>query len=554
MTQDEAYSILMTGRSVFLTGAAGSGKTFLLNRYIADARSKGASVGITASTGIAATHISGMTIHSWSGIGVRDSMSDNDMNLISARPYLKRRFLNTDILVIDEVSMLHHFRLDLIDRMLRIGRKKLDKPFGGVQVILCGDFFQLPPVSRENEPESKFAYESEAWRALSPVVCYLHEQHRQDDNAYLSVLNAIRGDAVDESIVAHLQTRFKKKPEGEVEPTKLYAHNADVDAENERELAKVPGQLYSYDRYSSGVEKIVETLEKTCLAPAVLRLKVGASVMFVKNDMERRYVNGTLGTVVACSDAYIHVRTARGKIIDVAPAEWTVEDEGRVLARLTQYPLRLAWAITIHKSQGMSMDAAEIDLRGAFEHGMGYVALSRVRTLAGLCLHGLNDKALSVSPDVRNTDAQFQKESELFRQEFAKRNKADIEREHHLFAKTFTDAGGSGAHKKIKKPETCDETRRLLAEGLDVAQIATKRGLTMGTILGHLEKIKAKNLTTDFSHVASAIPKKRFNVMRDALKASKVGPDSKPLLAPAMQCLDSSYSFEELRIVRLCAF
>src|SRR3989344_3479845 len=240
MTQSEALNILKSGANVFLTGAAGSGKTYVLREYIDYLRKHDVDVGITASTGIAATHMGGMTIHAWSGIGIKDKLSASDVDDIVEKSYLRGRLKNTSVLVIDEVSMLHHFRLDLVDAVLKRARQS-DLPFGGAQVVFSGDFFQLPPVHRAGESEAHFAYHSPAWQDCDLKICYLHEQHRQSDSEYLSILNAIRDDAVGEFVHELLATRRGKKPLVKAEPTRLYSHNVDVDRENEQELGRLPG-------------------------------------------------------------------------------------------------------------------------------------------------------------------------------------------------------------------------------------------------------------------------------------------------------------------------
>lgn len=409
MTQKEALEILKMGDNAFITGAAGSGKTYLLNEYIKYLRQAKVAIGITASTGIAATHMGGVTIHSWSGLGIRDQLNKYELQDLLEKTYLKKRFDEAQVLIIDEVSMLHHYRLDLLDRLCR-AFKRCDEPFGGLQIIFCGDFFQLPPVSRYGEPMARFAYHSDIWEKMKIKVCYLEEQHRQNDQKYIEILNAIRDDGVSEKILGRLQARLEKKTD-HIAPTKLYSHNADVDAENERELAKIPGDLLVYNMSHHGKRQLVDSLEKSCLAPNVLRLKKNARVMFVKNNFEAGYVNGTLGTVESCSEYKIKVRIATGQIVDVEPATWLIEENGEAKASITQYPLRLAWAITVHKSQGMSLDAAEIDLSRSFERGMGYVALSRVRSLAGLSLMGLNEMALKVDGEVLAYDARFREQS-----------------------------------------------------------------------------------------------------------------------------------------------
>lgn len=438
MTQKEALDILKTGRNVFLTGAAGSGKTHTLREYISYLRNINASVAVTASTGIAATHMGGVTIHSWSGIGIKDFLHPYEIENIIEKSYIRNRLRNTSVLIIDEVSMLHHFRLDIIDEILKQARVSTE-PFGGMQVVLCGDFFQLPPIERnrpqgealntnsqglplgngEEEPK-KFAYHARSWNDLGLKVCYLLEQHRQEDQKYLKVLNAIRDNIVEDEIIEILNERANAVISNTASPTRLYSHNVDVDAENERELKKLPGEIFSYEMESRGKRPLVEALKKSCLAPETLRLKKGAKVMFVKNNFDEGFVNGTQGVVAFLNHETIMVKTTSGRTIDVPFESWRIDEDGRVKAEIAQYPLRLAWAITVHKSQGMSLEAAEIDLRDCFEKGMGYVALSRVRSLLGLSLKGFNDIALCVDDSVLEYDRELRKRSEISKSQIKK--------------------------------------------------------------------------------------------------------------------------------------
>lgn len=545
MTQKEALEILKMGHNAFITGAAGSGKTHLLNQYIKYLRENGAEVGVTASTGIAATHMGGMTVHAWSGIGIRDKLTKYDMEDLEGKSYLWKRIEAAKALIIDEISMLHHFRLDMIEKIIRVLRRS-DKPFGGLQVILCGDFFQLPPVARAGEPPAMFAYHSEIWRNMDLKICYLEEQFRQSDEVYLEVLNAIRNNAVSVRIIDHLKSRFNKKPNVEMEPTKLYSHNVNVDAENERELAKLGGYAFEYQMSSRGREKLVETVKKSCLAPEVLRLKKGARVMFVKNNFEKGYVNGTLGIVADCDNYSIKIRTARGKTIKVEKAKWLIEDGGKILSEISQYPLRLAWAITVHKSQGMSLDAAEIDLSQAFEKGMGYVALSRVRTLDGLALLGMNKTALSVSDEVLEFDKRFREQSNKHSSEFIGMHTDMILKQQKDFIKRI---GGSKREKKEKK-NTAEETGKMFLAGKNLKGIAAERSLTFGTIVGHLEKIKEANPYFDFSGLKNEISAGRLSKIRSVF--SKVGmTEGEYRLSPAKALLGNDFSFEEIRIARL---
>lgn len=421
MTQETALDILKMGYNVFLTGPAGSGKTFVLNQYIRYLRAQKVEVAVTASTGIAATHMNGVTIHSWSGLGIKGSLTEREAAEIAENGDLVARYRKTKVLIIDEVSMLDAGRLDAVDKLCR-AMKDPFLPFGGMQVVLCGDFFQLPPVSK-GRTAVRFAFESAAWQTMGLRICYLEEQHRHEDDQLKSLLKAIRSNEVTEDVYAILEERVQASVTGSdsvAQAAKLFTHNVDVDVLNDRELRGIDGPAYAYTMKLRGKRALTEMLQKNCLAPERLVLKVGAQVMFVKNNFDGGYVNGTLGRVVSFDEETKMplIETFAGRMVSVTSTEWQLADGDDVTAAIEQLPLRLAWAVTVHKSQGMSLDAAEIDLRKSFEYGMGYVALSRVRRLSGLFIRGINARALEVHPTVSERDSALLQDSLSATEEF----------------------------------------------------------------------------------------------------------------------------------------
>ncbi|MGH7196412.1 MAG: HRDC domain-containing protein [Candidatus Saccharimonadales bacterium] len=412
MTQNEALAILESGRSVLITGAAGTGKTYLLNKFIRRAKQRGQNVAITATTGLAATHLNGTTIHAWAGIGVHDTLEPQQIKKLSQQ---RQTLINkADVLVIDEISMLHDFRLDMVDQVLRAVRES-DEPFGGVQVVMSGDFFQLPPINRRDSRQGSFVTFSQAWDQDLFTVCYLQEQFRQsEDQLYTDILNGIRAGVLRQSQLKALQDRANAIDDPFTTRTRLLTVNVDVDSVNLEHLAELDTSTYEYTMEASGGKKYIEQLKRSCLAPEILQLKKGARVMCVKNSQDRKYVNGSLGVVVDFEEVtkYPTIELNNGRTITVQPETWELMDGDKRRAQISQLPLRLAWAITVHKSQGMTLDAARIDLSRAFVEGMGYVALSRVRGIDHLILDGLNGMALRVSPLARQIDAELRQKSE----------------------------------------------------------------------------------------------------------------------------------------------
>lgn len=564
MRQADALDILKLGHNVFLTGAAGSGKTFLLNAYISYLKDCDVAFGVTASTGIAATHLGGVTIHSWSGIGVRDMLAEDEIERIADRGKAGARIRDARVLIIDEISMLHAHQLDLVDRVCRRVRAT-SLPFGGLQMVLCGDFFQLPPVARGGA-RVRYVFSSESWQSGQFLVCYLTEQHRHSDDPLLSILNDIRSGTAGEHTKVPLRTRYRQNPTSSVVPTKLYTHNVDVDALNAHELVKISGASERYTMNTKGRKQLVERLKLSCLASEKLELKRGAAVMFIKNNPEAGYVNGTLGRVESFVQKTLLpiVRTSDGRSILVERDEWRLEEDGRTIASIEQLPLRLAWAITIHKSQGMTIESAEIDLSRSFTPGMGYVALSRLRSLSGLKLMGLNEIALEVSPEVLAHDEKLRSLSEETAQIVAGYNEDDKNREQdriltdvlggkkrdsreaqNIRARARPQQKDGGYGRERQRPgATLAETRGMIEKKFSVEEIARERGLAVSTILTHLERMKKEGVLPDIAHLKPPTPD--FTEMSSALRASE-----NMRLAPAFEALGEKYSYEELRVARV---
>ena len=494
MQQEQAMEILKMGHNVYLTGQPGSGKTFLLNKYIDFLKDNEVEVGVTASTGIAATHLNGITIHSWSGIGVNEELTEREFRKILKKKFLRKRIRKAKVLIIDEISMLSAKQLDTIDELIRSFKSNHFEPFGGMQVVLSGDFFQLPPVGKEVE----FATRADVWDQLELKVCYLTEQWRQSDDRYLKILNDIRSDSVDTETKKILKSRYKSEVEGDLNPTNLYTHNVDVDQENEEKLAEINNKPRYFSMKSEGTKPLVNTLKKGCLAPSELALKEEAPVMFTKNNFDKGYVNGTLGEVVGFEESKPVVRLQSGKSVTVKRKKWRVEQRGKTKAEISQYPLRLAWAITVHKSQGMSLSAAKIDLSRSFEPGMGYVALSRVRSLDGIKLMGLNETALKINPEVLDFNQEFKRKSKQVKKEMKEMPDEKINQQQESFLSSVKDKRDYSVEKireehvnAYKEWSKLDEKSliKYYEEGKRVKDMARLLGRTEEEVEEHLEEL-----------------------------------------------------------------
>jgi len=472
MDQKTAFKMMRAGESIFLTGSAGTGKTFILNEYILFLKSRNVNIAVVSSTGIAASHLKGSTIHSFFGLGIKEVLNEKDLNTIINNNAIQKKIENLSVLIIDEVSMVSPALFDTMDLVIR-SIKGSDDPFGGIQVIVTGDFFQLPPVSK-GRVEKKFAWQSKSWKELDLKTAYLQKKFRQTQGDLVKVLDAIRAGDVTKEIMDILDKRVNINfPEGVI-PTRLYTHNLDVDAINQRELNALKEKEYLFRSYTQGKERAIEKFFRNSLLSEELKLKKGALVMFLKNDPKNNVVNGTTGIVVDFKDGYPVVKTQDGNTLKVTRETWEVEnDKGNAEATIEQIPLKLAWAITIHKSQGLTLDYAEIDLTKTFVPGQGYVALSRLRDIDGLKLVGYNAKSLEVDPLMLYVDNFIKKASQKCEKEFS----GLLDEVKDLF------------QPKPKEKTTVEITKEFLESGESIKSVAQKRGIKEGTVIAHLEKI-----------------------------------------------------------------
>ncbi len=393
------------GRNCFLTGMAGTGKSTLLRQFIGSSFCK---VDVTAPTGVAALNVGGMTIHRFCGmlLGPQAGQGNEDYFAVLEKDTRRsihagfNRVRRCEVLVVDEISMLPGRQLDFVEFLFRRLRGR-DEPFGGCQIIATGDFLQLPPVRTSDSEPHDWAFQAPAWMAAEFKTLLLQTVRRQDEPLFVRALAQFRIGHVWGDTARLLQSRVRNFPPANL--TRLYTHNVQVDKWNDFQLAGLPGDECVLDATQNGPDLQRQFLVKNLLTPATLRLKPGALVSFTVNKNQPEctaplFVNGQVGTVEAIQSGVVFVRVQGGETVAVEPFTWRYDAQDPESGTFTQFPLRLAWAMTIHKSQGLTLDAAYLDIRAAREPGQAYVAVSRVRTLAGLHFKDWF-KGLHVSPE-----------------------------------------------------------------------------------------------------------------------------------------------------------
>lgn len=510
------FIVEKTDMSLFLTGKAGTGKTTFLREVVRYTKKKCI---VLAPTGIAAVNAGAMTIHSFFQFGLGPFVQGviepkSDFRINKSKLELIRHL---QLLIIDEVSMVRADLMDHIDVELRRIRRN-SKPFGGVQLLMIGDLQQLPPIAHGGEDEllrqyykTLYFFSSSALKSMKYSCIELKNVYRQTDGHFIDILNHARNCTLTSQDISDLNARyipgFSPKPEDGY--IRLMTHNRQVDYVNETELEKLDSKPYTF------VAAVTGTFPEESYPTAnSLTLKKGAQVMFIKNDPERRFINGTLGEVRSIDKNSIAVRLAEsGTIINVEPMEWqniryqfdeeSKEISSKQIGRFKQYPLKAAWAITVHKSQGLTFDKAIIDVHAAFSPGQAYVALSRCRTLDGLVLSSpvsasvfMRDNAVDAYMNYISRPVEelafsscyeyFEYEKKPESEDVAPVKKVKVNKEKPKKEKIEELRDDTG-----KKLNTFEYSYWLYNQGNTVEQIAEKRGLNQSTIEGHLARYVA---------------------------------------------------------------
>jgi len=411
---DAITALINQGENLFITGYAGTGKSYILNKL-----KKKFKIDVTSTTGLAAVNVQGQTIHSWAGVGICNKPVEQVIENILRRPALKKQITNCKILAIDEISMLDARTFDYIDEVLKT-LKNNDEPFGGIQVLLFGDFFQLPPVEKSNG----FCFQSECWYALGLKTIFLEKIYRQTDELFVKSLNNMRLNCLTEEDLRLFYDREVNYDTFGSDILHIFSTNREADNYNNRKFSSVNEPVHKFvgidkihrkkstievdknklsDKLSKFDIMTWEMFDKCCKAPQALELKQGCKVMLLKNlDFKKGLINGSCGTVLEMEEDSILVKFENGLEEVIPKHTFEAYRDGELIVSREQYPLRLAYGITIHKSQGMTLEKLVVDCNRIFECGQAYVALSRIKTIEGLYLKSFNPNKVVVNEQVIN--------------------------------------------------------------------------------------------------------------------------------------------------------
>jgi len=382
---------------VFLTGVAGSGKSFLIQKYVKNLDPKYWPV--LASTGAAAIRVNGRTFHSFFGLGIMDGGFDATLVRALKDKRVVRRLKRVKGIIIDEISMLPAIALRAAEEIARFARES-EEPWGGLRVIVVGDFFQLPPVTR-SQSSKPWAFLDNVWERSNFKPEVLKTVIRTKDDDFLRVLNKIRVAEIDSEVRDFLDSKVESSYD-DFYGTRLFARRDQTEKFNLHKLSEIPGPVVDIKTLYSGREMSVKVLKKQAPIPEVLRLKPGALVMIRQNDPKGRWVNGSLGTLNRINKDNLLIELHGGEDIEITKSEFSLLDnEGKVAAVCSNYPVNLAYATTIHKSQGATYSKLLVDLRSLWEVGQAYVALSRLESSDGLALAGWSESSFKVDSMVQ---------------------------------------------------------------------------------------------------------------------------------------------------------
>lgn len=429
----KVLTLLMNGENVFLTGYAGTGKSYILNKLKEKLKKK---LTITSTTGIAAVNVKGQTLHSWAGVGLCKNPIYKTVEKIRQRTSTLKQILNCKILAIDEISMLNIETFEYVDEVLKIIRESVE-PFGGIQVLFIGDFYQLPPVEGVNEvngvnirnnqeyslfdddtfpePQRRYCFDSHIWEDFKLKNVVLKQNYRQSETKFIKALSDMRTNCLDEDDIELLKTRETNLDTFETNMLHIFSTNFEADRYNmakfnmidepvkifEAEDGVYRGTKPVYSGFTENENYVLDIFGKNCRADKSLTLKLGAKVMLLVNmDFNRGLINGSCGMIQSFNGSTVTIKFDNGEVADIPKHKFEYYYHDKLYAERTQFPLKLAYGITIHKSQGMTLDKLVVDCSRIFERGQAYVAMSRVKTLEGLYLRNFSKDKVMVDSRV----------------------------------------------------------------------------------------------------------------------------------------------------------
>ena len=393
--QEKALNLLHSGENVFLTGQAGSGKSFLIKEFIKQVARD--DFPILASTGAAAVLVGGRTFHSFFGIGILEGGVEKVKEKAFKDGKLKKRINKVEGIIIDEISMISGEVLCLAEEIARHHRGN-HHPFGGIRVIAIGDFAQLPPITRTGKKDWSFKHS--IWEKIQFQVACLNTNHRTEDSHFIKILNYVRTGEFNQSVGEFLHTKTKKHDES-APGVRLFPFRKQADDFNNSQLGKIKAEEMVIPTIFWGDSIKADKLKQNLPFPEELKLKIGAEIIFTQNDAQKRWINGTQGKIVAFDNHKFTIEKRNKREVTVDKSQFDfLNGDGEIILSAVQYPLALGYATTIHKSQGATLDELWCDLGRLWEPGQAYVALSRLKTSHGLNLIRWSPSSIKADQDV----------------------------------------------------------------------------------------------------------------------------------------------------------
>lgn len=517
--------------NVFLTGAAGTGKSFLLDQYL---KGKGSDdFPIVASTGAAAVIVGGRTFHSFFGLGIMEGGIEMAVAKALRSKKVHQRLLRASCVIIDEVSMLSGSTLLAAEMVARRARGR-DEPWGGLRIIVVGDFAQLPPVTPGLQTKD-WCFLHPVWEQSDFEPALLSTVMRTQDTEFLEILNFIRDGIVNDRVRRFLDAHTESSDDP-LDATRLYPHRAQAEKYNLQRLEALPGSEIVIETLYAGDEKYKESAKRSLPIPDTLVLKKSALIMMRRNDVsgEGKFVNGSLGHVHGIDGDILHVRLLSGEDLELEKYKFsTLDGDGNEVMSAWNFPVSLAYATTIHKAQGATLDRMIVDLHQLWEPGQAYVALSRVRSGAGLMIERWSQNSIRADALVTS-----------FYDSLSDRAKKYKPRPFFQVTVTPHDETEAPRRSALTMHDRIEKTRSLLREGKDLPFIAEQCGMTVGTVLKYIEKLVGLGTAPSLEYLVADLPylhEIRSIYARHGLQS----------LRKVFEAMDGRASYDDLKLVRV---